>query len=210
MTIKAVLWDMDGTLIDSEHLHISSLGQAMAIKGMQVPDDLYLFVNGMAAEEVYDWIKRDFGFDEAFDDWIKVKYEIYMRRLDEVRPFKDAISLWDRLNSAGIKQAVVSNSDRLIVDANLNHLGLESARQITVSRNDVRDGKPYPEPYLRAAWLLNVEPSECIVLEDSPTGAIAGVAAGMATFMVPNTPSETPKGVNKLTSFTEIDRLCGP
>lgn len=208
MTKKAVLWDMDGTLIDSEPLHISALGQAMQIKGMTPPDDLYMIVNGMSADTVYAWLGREFGFNELFDDWIKVKYKIYLQRMDEIKAFPDALALWNRLRKAGVKQAIVSNSDRLIVEANLNHLNLGMTKQITVSRNDVRAGKPQPESYLRAAWLLEVDPSDTIVVEDSQTGAEAGVMAGMTTFMVPDTPAQTPSGAQKLRDFDEIAVLC--
>jgi len=75
--------------------------------------------------------------------------------------------------------AIVSNSDRMLVDANLRAAGLQVPGLVSVARNDVRFGKPRPEPYLRAAWLLGVDPSDCIVVEDSVPGARAGLAAGM-------------------------------
>lgn len=209
MTKKAVLWDMDGTLLDSEPLHISALAQAMQLKGMVPPDDLHILVNGMSADNVYTWLKRSFGLTEPFETWIAIKYKIYLQRVAEVTAFPEAIALWNRLRAAGVKQAIVSNSDRLLIEANLNHLSFNTAKQITVSRNDVRLGKPEPEPYLRAAWLLNIDPSDAIVLEDSPAGAQAGIAAAMTTFMVPNTPAQTPKGAQKLQSFDQIADLCG-
>lgn len=206
---KAVLWDMDGTLLDSEQLHVSALSQAMEVRGLTVPDDLHLHVTGMAADDVYRWLVRDLGLVDPFADWIEIKYRNYMNRIDEVRPFPEATGLWQRLKGAGIKQAVVSNSDRLIVDANLNHLQLGQAHQVTVSRNDVRRGKPDPESYLRAAWLLEVDPADAIVLEDSPTGVQAGVAAGMASYMIPYTPLAAPVGVQKLDTLDQIAEMCG-
>ena len=74
---------------------------------------------------------------------------------------------------------MVSNSDRMLVDASLAVAGIARPDMITVTRNDVRNGKPDAEPYLRAAWLLGVAPHECLVVEDSTPGAQAGLAAGM-------------------------------
>lgn len=83
------------------------------------------------------------------------------------------------LEKAGVPYAIVSNSDRMLVDANLRAVGLQRPDFISVSRNDVREGKPAAEPYLRGAYLLGVEPSHCIVVEDSVPGARAGLAADM-------------------------------
>ncbi len=91
-------------------------------------------------------------------------------------------------------QAVVSNSDRLVVDANLRTVGLAHAGMKTVSRNDVREGKPHAEPFLRAAWLAGVDPGRAVVVEDSFTGALAGLAAGMRTLYWPERPMPGPAG----------------
>ncbi|TIV56214.1 MAG: HAD family phosphatase, partial [Mesorhizobium sp.] len=71
-----------------------------------------------------------------------------------------------------------SNSDRLIVDANLSAVGLVYPGMHTVSRNDVRQGKPHGEPFLRAAYLAGVDPADAVAVDDSVTGAMAGLAAG--------------------------------
>jgi len=84
--------------------------------------------------------------------------------------------LWDI--DGTLLQAVVSNSDRIVVNANIRVLGLEKPGFISVSINDVLNGKPHPEPYQRGAALLGVEPHQCIAVEDSPTGARAALAAG--------------------------------
>lgn len=208
MTKKAVLWDMDGTLIDSEPLHARALKQAMATQGLIIPDDLEQRVTGLAADAVYDWLCQELGLSVAFEGWIALKYSAYLDRVHQIRPFAKALELWRTLDRAGIAQAIVSNSDRRIVDANLTHAGIAKARQITVSRNDVRHGKPNPEPFLRAAWLLGTAPKDCIVLEDSPTGALAGLAAGMTVFFVPHTPLMPPTGVQRLRDFDEIFALA--
>ena len=103
----------------------------------------------------------------------------------------------------------MSNSDRLIVDANLRAVGIRIAGMKTVSRNDVREGKPHPEPFLRAAWLTGVDPAEAVVMEDSFTGATAGLAAGMKTMFWPEKPMAGPPGALVANSADEVRALLG-
>ena len=79
----------------------------------------------------------------------------------------------------------------------------------TISRNDVRDGKPDPEPFLRAAWLTGVAAAEAFVMEDSLTGAIAGLAAGMRTIFWPEAPMEGPPGALAANSADDVRSLLG-
>jgi HAD superfamily hydrolase (TIGR01509 family) len=96
----------------------------------------------------------------------------------------------------GLRQALVSNSDRIVVNANIRVLGLEEPGFISVSINDVVRGKPDPEPYERAATLLGVAMHHCRVIEDSPTGAQAGLAAGAQTIAWPEDQTlEFPSGI---------------
>lgn len=82
------------------------------------------------------------------------------------------------LEQMGLRQGPMFNSKPIVANANIRVLGLEKPGSISVAINDVVRGKPVPEPYARVATLLNVEPSECIVIQDSPTGAQADLAAG--------------------------------
>lgn len=191
MKYGAILWDMDGTLVDSEPLHASALRAAMEEVGIVPPRDLHAKVIGMSADAVYAWLRDDQGLSLDFADWIRLKYDYYLANIAEVRVIPGALDLWEEAELRGLEQAIVSNSDRLIVDANLRQAGLTRAGFKSVSRNDVRHGKPDPEAYLRAAWLLDLPPEACLVIEDSLTGARAGAAAGMRTFLL--APQESPE-----------------
>ncbi len=98
----------------------------------------------------------------------------------------------------------MSNSDRAIVDVQLRLAGLSRPGLVTVSRNDVRTGKPDPEGYLRAAYLLNTAPAECLVVEDSLSGAAAGLAAGMRTAFVPHAMVDVPSGAIGLAVMQDL------
>jgi beta-phosphoglucomutase-like phosphatase (HAD superfamily) len=103
----------------------------------------------------------------------------------------------------------VSNSDRLIVDANLRAVGIVEPGMKTVSRNDVREGKPDGEPFLRAAWLTGIDPADTVVMEDSVTGSRAGLAAGMRTIFWPERPMKGPEGALVATTAEDVRRLLG-
>jgi beta-phosphoglucomutase-like phosphatase (HAD superfamily) len=105
---------------------------------------------------------------------------------------------------------VVSNSDRMIVDANLAAVGLVYPGMRTVSRNDVREGKPHPEPFLRAAWLCDVDPADAVAVDDSFTGATAGLRAGMRTIFWPERPGMAgPDGAVTVNSADELRAMLG-
>lgn len=209
MKPKAVYWDMDGTLVDSEPLHDQALSAALESVGIEPPADLHERVLGQAARPVYDMMRRDFGLKLPFDDWIRRKYDFYLLHAVTLRPRPGALEIFRDLQRAGVVQAVVSNSDRLIIDANLGAVGIVEPGMKTVSRNDVRQGKPHPEPFLRAAWLTEVDPAETFVMEDSVTGATAGLAAGMKTIFWPERPTAGPRDAPHAETAEDVRRLLG-
>ena len=209
MTPKAVFWDMDGTLVDSEPLHEAALAAALRSVGIAPPLDLHERVLGVAAWPVYEMLRDEFGLSLPFDDWIVRKYDHYMPMTETLKPRPGAIEVFNELRALGVEQAVVSNSDRLIVDANLSAVGLIYPGMRTVSRNDVIEGKPFPEPFLRAAYLAGVDPSQAVAVDDSATGATAGLAAGMKTIFWPEAPMAGPPGAILINSAEELRAQLG-
>jgi HAD superfamily hydrolase (TIGR01509 family) len=209
MTPKAVFWDMDGTLVDSEPLHEAALVAALRSVGIAPPVDLHERVLGIAAGPVYEMLRSEFGLDLPFDDWIVRKYDHYLPMAETLKPRPGAIEVFNTLRALGVQQAVVSNSDRVIVDANLSAVGLIYPGMRTISRNDVREGKPHPEPFLRAAWLAGVDPADAVAVDDSVTGATSGLAAGMRTIFWPEAPMEGPPGAVVINSAEELRAQLG-
>jgi len=174
----AVLWDIDGTLLLSESLHFRALRHAAGTEGVDVPDEFHHEIVGRSARVVYETARQRFGLSMTFDEWRYLKYGYYTAHADEIEVRPGALEAWRNFAELGLRQAVVSNSDRIVVNANIRVLGLEEPGFISVSINDVLNGKPHPEPYQRGAALLGFEPHQCIAIEDSPTGARAALAAG--------------------------------
>jgi HAD superfamily hydrolase (TIGR01509 family) len=175
---RAVLWDIDGTLLLSEPMHFRALRHAAGTEGVEVPDDFHHEIIGRSAHVVYETARERFGLSMTFDQWRHLKYGYYTEHAHEIEVRPGALEAWRIFTELGLRQAVVSNSDRIVVNANIRVLGLEEPGFISVSINDVLNGKPHPEPYQRAAALLGVEPQQCLAIEDSPTGARAAYAAG--------------------------------
>jgi HAD superfamily hydrolase (TIGR01509 family) len=175
---RAVMWDIDGTLLLSESMHFRALRHTVGTEGKHVPDDFHHEIVGRAARVVYQTARDRFGLEMSFDRFRRLKYGYYTEHAHEIQVRPGALEAWRTFAKHGLRQALVSNSDRIVVNANIRVLGLEDPGFISVSINDVVNGKPHPEPYLRGATLLGFEQHQCIAVEDSPTGARAAHAAG--------------------------------
>ncbi|QGZ63309.1 HAD family hydrolase [Paraburkholderia acidisoli] len=176
---RAVLWDMDGTLALSEPLHLRTLIAALAHHGVRAGDELHPLTFGQTGKAVHRLVRERFGIDTPFDAWSAYRAARYVAEAPQLAPRPGALEVWRAAHDAGLRQAIVSNAGRMLLEANLNALGLQAPELVSVSANDVRHGKPDPEPYLRAAYLLDVPPAQAVAVEDSPTGAQAALAAGM-------------------------------
>jgi HAD superfamily hydrolase (TIGR01509 family) len=182
---KVVLFDMDGTLVDSEELHFDALVAAADRFGCRLPDGFGDRITGMSFADCHALLVEMTGASIPLEAISRAKHAIYVEPGARLTMRPGASVVLDRLRDAAVAFAVVSNSDRIIVDANLAAAGLRMPGLVTVARNDVRCGKPDLEPYMRAAWLLGKEPTDCIVVDDSAPGARAGLAAGMTVIAWP-------------------------
>lgn len=105
-----------------------------------------------------------------------------------VEPMPGAVELLDALAAAGIPRALCSNSPRPFVERATKRADVARHFDVMVTGDDVENGKPEPDPYLETARLLGVAPADCVVLEDSPPGAMSGHRAGMTVYVVPSFP----------------------
>lgn len=207
MAGMVVLWDLDGTLIDSEPLHEETLLMSLRAEGITPPPDLHELVLGMPATLIHETFRARCGLAAPFAEWRRMRGRAYQARAAELQPRAEVLAVFLELQALGVRQAVVSNSERPLVDINLRALGLMEPDLVSVSRNDVRRGKPDPEGYLRAAWLLEAEAADVTVVEDSRTGAMAGVAAGFRTALWPQSPTEPLAGAVLIEQAQDLRRL---
>jgi beta-phosphoglucomutase-like phosphatase (HAD superfamily) len=187
--IEAVLWDIDGTLLDSEPHHFNSLVAVCAAHGQTLAKSEYDRLLGRSMAEVYAMLNAAQPLPLDLPQLAAACSDYYVANVADVPARTGALEKVAELAERGIPQACVSNSGRRVVEANfgaiVNTIAMPEALRFALSRDDVTHGKPHPEPYLRAAERLGVHPSACLVVEDSPIGARSGKAAGMVTVAWP-------------------------
>jgi len=183
---SAVLWDLDGTLADSEEYHWLSWRDAMRAEGVELTYDRFLASFGQRNDRILGaWLGEaaDATRIRRIGDWKEAEY----RRLAEARgltPLAGAREWVERLHRDGWKQAIASSAPRLNVETMLHVLKLDGLIDAMVSADEVKKGKPDPDVFLAAAAAVSVPPSRCVVVEDAPAGVEAGRRAGMKTIGV--------------------------
>ncbi|GAA1133019.1 HAD family phosphatase [Kribbella jejuensis] len=184
--LQAVLWDMDGTLVDSEKVWAEvQLELLPSLGATWTMEDCLSLIGSDLREAVKVWMARIpagvITADELADRMFSEVVEALRR---EVTFQPGALELLQALRKEQVPCALVSASFRSMIDAVLGHLPPDPF-DVVVAGDEVTHGKPHPEPYLTAAEKLGVDPAYCVVIEDSLTGTQAGAAAGMYVVAVP-------------------------
>lgn len=182
MTIKAIAWDIDGTLVDSEPLHYRALLAGSAAVGADLGHVTEAEFRGVHMRDVWQSIRKFVPATVSFELWLDKIQDYYIEHSQQLIAIPGAVETIRAMAAQGLKQVCVSNSNRRIVDANVHALGIAPILEFSLSLDDVKKGKPDPEPYLAAAHMLGLAPQEVLVVEDSVTGATSGHLAGMVTF----------------------------
>jgi HAD superfamily hydrolase (TIGR01509 family) len=175
---KAVLFDMDGTLVDTERENVESVVLAARRWRVELGEDLRRFIVGHSWNEIHARIQRDYGLDVEMDVLIAAAVE-EKRTLFAQKGYQalaGADQLVRRLRDRS-SLAVVSGSSRVEVRETIAGIGLTDCFQCLLGAEDYQRGKPHPEPYLTAMRCLGVGPRGCIVIEDAEPGILSGKAA---------------------------------
>jgi beta-phosphoglucomutase len=194
---RAVLWDMDGTLIDSEQLHWISWRETMANEGIAITREQFLASFGQRNDSILPrWLGAS-ATPERIEKIANAKEELYRSLVREtgMSPLPGVASWLHRLHEQGWLQAIASAAPRANIEVILEALSATHFFQGIVSAEDVHKGKPDPEVYLTAAARVGAVPNRCIVVEDTVAGIEGARRAGMRSIGVSHNGNHLPADV---------------
>jgi sugar-phosphatase len=185
--LRAVIFDMDGLLVDSEFLWREAEIEVFGRLGVALDEQSCAETTGLRVDRVVDhWYERypwdGAGHDEVVEGLV-VRVTALLAERAELRP--GVYHALDLVQRHRLAVALASSSARRIIDATLGHVGLADAFAVVLSGDEVPEAKPHPVIYRETAERLGVAPQQCLVLEDSLVGVTAAKAAGMRCIAVP-------------------------
>ena len=177
--MRAVLWDLDGVLVDSAPFHFQAWRELLASLGRELSEAEFRRTFGLRNDAILSDLVGDLPPVEM--ERLAARKEALFRRaaLGNIVPLPGALTLLRLLREWDFKLALVSSTPHGNIDLILGSLGVEGAFDVIVGEEDVRQGKPDPEGFLLAAKRLGVPPGECVVIEDAPVGVEAAKRGGM-------------------------------
>lgn len=186
---RGILFDLDGTLIDSEGAHYRAFAQAMQEHGYDFDSVAKEFSYEGSFRTLYTKVAERLGLDQnMFDTIYARKMELTMvKPAEQSEKVEGILSFLELLLEQSVPMAVVTNSDRAYAEAALTDHELDQYFQHIITANDIENFKPHPEGYLRAAELLGLEPETILVFENTESGIAAAKAAGMPVVAVRGT-----------------------
>lgn len=179
--IKAIIFDMDGVLIEAKDWHYEALNRALKHFGYTISRESHLSTfDGLPTREKLRMLSSSRGLPEGLHDFLNALKQSYTLEISYQRckPVFNHQYALTRLKKQGYKLAVCSNSVRQSIEAMMRLSALSINLDLIVSNQDVEKGKPDPEMYFKAMKILNVEPHECLILEDNEHGIQAALASG--------------------------------
>ena len=177
---KAVLFDLDGTLVDSMWMWKDIDMEYLGKYGITLPPELQEYIEGMSFSEVSAYFKEAFGIKESLEEikseWVSMAKYKYTHEV----PLKPgALRFLKHLKEQGIPMGIATSNSRDLLDAVLESLEISPYFDCCMTSCEAGAGKPAPDIYLKAAKILKTEPKDCLIFEDTPAGILAGNRAGI-------------------------------
>ena len=207
--LEAIIFDMDGVLIDSEYSYFEAKDSILKDEGITVPGSYHSKFMGTSYQYTWETMKAELGLKKSapvyIAEMIKRREEIIKR--DGIKPIKGAKDFVKRLKTADAILAVASSSPLTEIEKSLTEIGIYTDFAIIASGEEVEHSKPAPDVYLLAAKRLGVTAKNCLAIEDSPNGSIAVKKAEMVGigFANPDYPTLDLVSDRIVTTFSDLD-----
>lgn len=190
MKISAVIFDVDGTLLNTEPVYMEAWRQAAKKLGFQMSEEYLQKTRGVNINDSIRLFGEYFGAEHSYAEVRAIRVSVAEEILSKsdpkllLKPY--AAEALDALDKKGLPKAVATSTDREKNEAHLRHVGLWGRFSTVISGDMIEKGKPNPDIFLAAAKGLGLPPEECLVVEDSPAGVEAAFRAGMHPVLVPD------------------------
>lgn len=187
---KAIIFDVDGTLLDTERIFMEGWRRGGALFGYTVTEEALLktrAVQKAVAVPIFEaCCGKGFPYEEIRRERVRIAEEIIGASTPEQLRMPGALEALQTLSQRGYALAVASSTKQELTRAHLEHTGLLKFFQAVVTGDMIQRGKPEPDIFLEAARRLGVSPEDCAVVGDSPADVLAGTAAGMDVYLIPD------------------------
>jgi HAD superfamily hydrolase (TIGR01509 family) len=185
--IQAIIFDLDGLMVDSEPLARQAWQAVLAEYGYELDQMTFDAMLGLRLADSSRLVKERFGLSMSIDEIVALRGRLLLDLVPgNLRPMPGLYTLLDAVEARGLRKAVATSSPRSYAPVALQEVGIADRFEVTITGDAVAQGKPAPDIYLGACRALQLSPTLCVAIEDSPNGVRAAKAAGMTCIAVPN------------------------
>lgn len=180
--VKAVIFDMDGVIVDSEPLALKQYTLVLKNLGYEIEEDFLHTLQGVTQRKYWETVKAHLSLAQNIEDLMRNQQAhmiAYWKSLPHLEANRGIPELLDMIRKAGIRVALATSASSQRVPIFLERLGLSDAFEVVVNGEDIKHSKPAPDTYLLAAQKLKVDPVECVAIEDAKNGVESAKSAGM-------------------------------
>lgn len=182
----AVIFDCDGTLVNTMPYHFEAWCEALAFYGAGniFKEDVFYAMGGRPTKDIVVELNDEYGLKLDPESVAYAKREAFLTKLEKVELIDEVAAFAQSLRGK-LPMAIATGGSRLVIEKTLQAVSVSDVFDEVVTADDVAVGKPAPDIFLRAAELLGVKPERCLVLEDAPAGVMAAQLAGMTVISIP-------------------------